>query len=212
MIRAILNVAAGVCVMSTAAAAADAARYIKIEFTGDYATYSGYTFDGDNVREYQYRKAWSGEFLLDTAALWPGEDAWFADPRSSNGGTYVGYNERSVSLIYFEGPEMRQLSLSFSPVDLSAASFMRTANGQLSDTYIYSYRYDLTQTASADVRGVKITGFDSATPLQPYGGWTARQTASSAAPEPAAWALMLVGFGAIGGAMRRRQRTHVAFG
>ncbi|CAM3096095.1 hypothetical protein SPAN111604_03495 [Sphingomonas antarctica] len=33
----------------------------------------------------------------------------------------------------------------------------------------------------------------------------------SATPEPAAWAMMLVGFGAMGGAMRRRKRTAVIF-
>jgi hypothetical protein len=33
----------------------------------------------------------------------------------------------------------------------------------------------------------------------------------SAAPEPASWALMLGGFGLVGGAMRRRQRTSVRF-
>jgi hypothetical protein len=32
-----------------------------------------------------------------------------------------------------------------------------------------------------------------------------------AVPEPATWGLMLAGFGIVGGAMRRRQRTSVSF-
>lgn len=36
--------------------------------------------------------------------------------------------------------------------------------------------------------------------------------AGSAAPEPASWAMMLGGFGMIGGAMRARRRTAVSFG
>ena len=35
---------------------------------------------------------------------------------------------------------------------------------------------------------------------------------ASLAPEPASWALMLVGFGAIGGAMRGRRKAAVSFG
>ena len=37
------------------------------------------------------------------------------------------------------------------------------------------------------------------------------QPGIGAVPEPAAWALMIVGVGAIGGRMRRRQRTTVSF-
>jgi len=37
------------------------------------------------------------------------------------------------------------------------------------------------------------------------------QTSSSAVPEPASWAMFIGGFGLIGGAMRRRQRTTVSF-
>ena len=36
--------------------------------------------------------------------------------------------------------------------------------------------------------------------------------ATGAVPEPATWAMMLAGFGIIGGAMRRRQRVSVSFG
>jgi hypothetical protein len=42
-----------------------------------------------------------------------------------------------------------------------------------------------------------------------YGGNTTIQAA--AVPEPASWAMMIVGFGAVGGAMRRRNRTSVKF-
>ena len=41
--------------------------------------------------------------------------------------------------------------------------------------------------------------------------YTLNSPASSAAPEPASWAMMLTGFGAVGGAMRRRQRVSVSF-
>ncbi|MBW8911759.1 MAG: PEPxxWA-CTERM sorting domain-containing protein [Sphingomonas sp.] len=34
--------------------------------------------------------------------------------------------------------------------------------------------------------------------------------ALSAAPEPASWAMMLIGFGAVGGAMRTRSRRSIA--
>jgi PEP-CTERM motif len=40
--------------------------------------------------------------------------------------------------------------------------------------------------------------------------WVIRGVAG-AVPEPATWGLMLVGFGIVGGAMRRRQRTSVSF-
>lgn len=36
--------------------------------------------------------------------------------------------------------------------------------------------------------------------------------AVAAVPEPGTWAMMLAGFGIVGGAMRRRQRTSVSFG
>ncbi len=35
---------------------------------------------------------------------------------------------------------------------------------------------------------------------------------TSAAPEPASWAMMLVGFGAVGGAMRSRRKAAISFG
>ena len=41
---------------------------------------------------------------------------------------------------------------------------------------------------------------------------TASLPSAAAVPEPATWAMMLGGFGLVGGAMRRRQRARVSFG
>jgi hypothetical protein len=209
--RTIAKLLAGICAMSSMAAAADAARYIKVEFTGAYAPYIGLTFDGTDVREYQYFKSLSGEFLLDTTEYGPGDDAGFVDRTTPGAETHISYRADGISIFYLDGPARRQLVVGFSPVDLSAPSFTRTTSGRLRDTYLYHYRSDDTETVYADVGSVKITGFDSATTLTSYATWTARQTAASAAPEPASWALMLIGFGTVGSALRRRQRTRVSF-
>jgi len=42
-----------------------------------------------------------------------------------------------------------------------------------------------------------------------FGGSLAFAPAVSAVPEPATWAMMIIGFGAVGVAMRRRRRDHV---
>jgi PEP-CTERM motif len=43
------------------------------------------------------------------------------------------------------------------------------------------------------------------------GIFSGRATVTTAIPEPGTWAMMLAGFGIVGGAMRRRQRTSVSF-
>jgi PEP-CTERM motif len=43
-------------------------------------------------------------------------------------------------------------------------------------------------------------------------GGSVSTAVSNPVPEPATWAMMLAGFGIVGGAMRRRQRTSVSFG
>jgi hypothetical protein len=42
--------------------------------------------------------------------------------------------------------------------------------------------------------------------------WVIRRGIGGAVPEPTTWAMLLAGFGIVGGAMRRRQRTSVSFG
>ena len=61
-----------------------------------------------------------------------------------------------------------------------------------------------------------VSGFDSYDSYFTYGGAAFAPGASppppGAVPEPATWAMMLAGFGIVGGAMRRRQRVSVSFG
>jgi len=45
-----------------------------------------------------------------------------------------------------------------------------------------------------------------------YGTITSAPATTTAVPEAATWAMMLAGFGFIGGALRRRRRTSVTFG
>lgn len=56
------------------------------------------------------------------------------------------------------------------------------------------------------------TGLFSYADYQPLGGIVSGQAVFGAVPEPASWALMIVGVGAIGGVMRRRrERAVVAY-
>ncbi len=56
--------------------------------------------------------------------------------------------------------------------------------------------------------------FAALDPNSRYENWTfaSQDIVVNPVPEPATWGLMLAGFGIVGGAMRRRQRTSVSFG
>jgi len=68
------------------------------------------------------------------------------------------------------------------------------------------------------VKGLDLAAFDaigwnlSVAATSSYSRTTAEIYATGGVPEPASWALMLGGFGLVGGAMRRRQRTAISFG
>lgn len=65
------------------------------------------------------------------------------------------------------------------------------------------YKYDATTFARTLV-GTKSAAFDGLVVLG--------RAVTPAVPEPSTWAMMLAGFGIVGGAMRRRQRVSVSFG
>jgi hypothetical protein len=50
-----------------------------------------------------------------------------------------------------------------------------------------------------------------ASPTTLSANFIAASTSTSAVPEPTTWAMMIIGFGAIGGTMRRRQKVQVSF-
>jgi hypothetical protein len=62
------------------------------------------------------------------------------------------------------------------------------------------------QTFNFDVLNLSSVRVSSASPFQID---NVRLTAAAAVPEPATWAMMLVGFGAIGASMRRQRRSSV---
>ena len=67
------------------------------------------------------------------------------------------------------------------------------ANGQAMG-YLYDFGYNITQNGSSSVAET----------------WLVRGAANGV-PEPAAWAMMLAGFGLVGSAMRRREKVAVTF-
>ncbi len=64
-----------------------------------------------------------------------------------------------------------------------------------------------------DINGVFVS-FAALNVNSRYENWTfaSQDIVVNPVPEPATWGMMLVGFGIVGGAMRRRQRTSVSFG
>ncbi len=64
-----------------------------------------------------------------------------------------------------------------------------------------------------DING-NFVSFAALDPNSRYENWTfaSQDIIVNPVPEPATWGMMLVGFGIVGGAMRRRQRTSVSFG
>ncbi|QJU60823.1 PEP-CTERM sorting domain-containing protein [Sphingomonas sp. AP4-R1] len=90
-------------------------------------------------------------------------------------------------------------------VELYATS--NTVTG-VETTYLYGISDTLTATTKA--AGQSFTTLATSPINSVFRGISFAPTASDV-PEPASWALFIVGFGAVGGAMRRRTRTNVRF-
>ena len=102
-----------------------------------------------------------------------------------------------------------------SPVTISAFSAGNVLLGSVTDTYPAGFGTGKSQTLN--FLGAKYYIATSGGPgdndnsiFWDIGNF--RVSVAAAVPEPASWAMMLAGFGIVGGAMRRRQRTSVSFG
>lgn len=84
---------------------------------------------------------------------------------------------------------------------------------QLGQSFVDQYNASISAADQRVALGAALTTVTGTTPSQSFwfgsGGGTASflSVQVAAVPEPAAWTLMIAGFGAVGGALRRRRRT-----
>ena len=93
----------------------------------------------------------------------------------------------------------------FDPIDLSPSSFtvhVQPLTSNFDDQYIIDARYEIVGHVTGPLTNLVIRGSDNPFAEQP----------PLSAPEPSSWAMMIGGFGGIGGLLRRRRNTVVAFG
>ncbi len=140
----------------------------------------------------------SGTFGDDQVTCATGTAAPCTFERTFTFTTPAGFTLASADITSnFTGSNMAT-NLDFSSVTLNGTNFNILSTGQQEFRNLLNQSLAAGGTNTILVRGT--TGGDAA-----FSGTLS--FAGSAVPEPATWAMMLVGFGAIGGAMRRRNTT-----
>jgi len=180
----------------SAAAPASAARFWQIEFGGSVLHELFDQWSGQYI--YRYRTVITGLVTVDSADGFPqyinGSGTWH----------YVWLSNTDFSLYTVNyGPEL-QVDASFAPFAPPADGVWRVPvgwSGSVTEFAPESNHLGLT-TASGALNLLRIRTSDTAfaEPLGAFYGF-----AGAGVPEPTSWALMLVGLGAIGAAMRRRR-------
>ncbi len=169
---------------------ANAAHYIDVSFTINGA-HVDMAFDAQNPAD--FGTGASGTFYADYE---PGDA--FSLPSVSVGGNDIsGYD------VVFG-------SLDLSSFDLTPASFdyhLGSGGGWFGSYTVYDDQYGFPAQSSGVLYNISIVGTDNV--LTPHLTVTGRFASPSAVPEPASWALMLGGFGLVGGALRSRRKAAV---
>lgn len=209
------------CVAALACGMADAAIVVSVTYSGTVD--SGY----DNTGQFGAVGDLSGasfvaKYLFDTS-----KGFTYADGRTAyaSGGTMYGNDSPLIGaslaingngLVAFGGNVQSQI---YTFQDPSFSEQFSGAEDNSSDVYNYVLDYSLQSFGSpsfasydADVSTFQNGGYFSTPGAYGYLTNSHLAISSGAVPEPASWAMMVGGFGMIGGAMRRRQRTSVAFG
>jgi len=101
--------------------------------------------------------------------------------------------------------DVRDYAATIAPVTLGAGTWYFTLGNSATDAGWVGYWDVNNGPSSAYFNGSNIAGYFGPTSSEAF------TLESSAAPEPASWAMMLGGFGAIGGAMRARRKAAVSF-
>lgn len=142
--------------------------------------------------------------LGDSSFTFTGTGDWFAPTAVSGTGAFNTIFGNPTTNFVDRG------SVTFGPTDQYAAfprpTTINFSNGEnfiglrasAGDEYFYGFAYTTNNVLNS-------YGFESVAGL----AITPTVAAAAAVPEPASWALMVVGFGAIGAAVRRSRRTEV---
>jgi hypothetical protein len=195
-VRAILAVAIGL-MLAAVPATAEAARYIQLRFAGS-VLFEDYD-DITNVYLGQFEKRTSGLVTIDTLAANP----FVVTP---DGRSVIAGFSPTAAFAHVDryGPELA-LAAAFDAVTLEADDdFQRLQLAMNSySEWIALNRYGTTvvdgQLISLEARASDIL-FDGGL------GLTGMQTSLRAVPEPAVWAMLVVGFGCVGAALRQPRR------
>jgi len=106
--------------------------------------------------------------------------------------------------------DVRNYTASLAPLSLAAGTYYLVLGNAQTSGNGFGY-WDINNGPSTAFGGVG--SFDSLKDVAgPGSGSSAFQILTSDAPEPASWAMMLSGFGLVGGTLRTRRRTAVSFG
>ena len=130
-------------------------------------------------------------------------------------GTGVLYNDRNTSIFVSSGSAFSLSGFDASttgPIDSSTGATTLRIQGFLGATLVNSGSFTINGTAFSSFGGLSGSFdrlvFDA---VDGGGGFQLDNLNLAGVPEPATWALMILGFGAVGGAMRRRTKASVRF-
>ena len=121
--------------------------------------------------------------------------------------TPVGYNLASATISSNYTDSQFAQDINFTTADLNGSAFTFNPNGQFEFGSVGNVALNTGGTNALTVNG--LAGRTALGANASFSGVLSFAAAQSPVPEPATWAMMLVGFGAVGFGMRRRTSARV---